>query len=452
MGRSIAPAVGVVGDVGLVLRDLIDALKEKGPARGATKAKLRLQQLARDKRKLDAEVAELSCSSQRPLHPLRVIGEVREVFPRQSTVAIDVGVLAQGMAGAYPYFKVFEPRSLIVPSSFYGMGFSASALPVAELVHPDRPAVGFVGDGSFQMVMQRSARCGRVPTARDMVRAQRPRPGSIWHGQRAGFGNRVIATTFEVQPDFAMIARACQCHGEKVEDPAEIRPALERALAAEPQRRAGADRLYRRQGESCRQHRLLRKTLSALPNSEDKKDRMPLLNFGQPVGGIIQVAYIVQDIQASMRDFTARLKVGPWFVSGPFVPPAGIYRGNPTKMRLTLAVGFSGHMSFELIEQHDELPSVYQEVIKSRGYGFHHWGVASDDLDAEVSRYVAMGYAPAFSDRSPRGYRVVYVDTSRDLPGMIEFMERTPALEARYTEMFLASVGWDGSDPVRRAK
>ena len=48
-------------------------------------------------------------------------------------------------------------------------------------------------------------------------------------GQRAQFGNRTIATTFTVQPDFAAIARACQCHGEKVDDPGEIRPALERA-------------------------------------------------------------------------------------------------------------------------------------------------------------------------------------------------------------------------------
>ena len=233
IGRSVAPAVGVVGDAKLALHDLIDALKERGPARSATaKAKSRLQQLARDKKKLDAEVAELSRSNQRPIHPLRVIREVREVFPRETTVAIDVGVLAQGMAGAFPYFKVFEPRSMIVPSSFYGMGFSASALPVAKLAYADRPAVGFVGDGSFQMVMNvlPVAAEHRLPVTWCVLNDGAL--GSIWHGQRAGFGNRIIATTFGVQPDFATIARACQCHGEKVDDPADIRPALERALAA----------------------------------------------------------------------------------------------------------------------------------------------------------------------------------------------------------------------------
>ena len=43
---------------------------------------------------------------------------------------------------------------------------------------------------------------------------------------------------------------------------------------------------------------------------------------------------------------------------------------------------------------------------------------------------------------------IAYVDTTRDLPGMVEMSER---LEAIYTRMYLASVGWDGTDPVRRA-
>jgi acetolactate synthase-1/2/3 large subunit len=51
-------------------------------------------------------------------------------------------------------------------------------------------------------------------------------------GQHAVFGNRIIATTFKVQPDFTAIAAACGCRGEKVVEPDEVRPALERALAA----------------------------------------------------------------------------------------------------------------------------------------------------------------------------------------------------------------------------
>jgi acetolactate synthase-1/2/3 large subunit len=43
---------------------------------------------------------------------------------------------------------------------------------------------------------------------------------------------RSIAASFGVQPDFAKIAEACACYGERVEDPRNIRGALVRALEA----------------------------------------------------------------------------------------------------------------------------------------------------------------------------------------------------------------------------
>jgi hypothetical protein len=177
---------------------------------------------------------------------------------------------------------------------------------------------------------------------------------------------------------------------------------------------------------------------------------MNTLSFGQPVGGIVQAAYTVKDIGRGMKDFTARLNVGPWFVTGPFVPSKGFYRGKPTDMSLTLAVAFAGHMMIELIEQHDEKPSVYQETIKLKGYGFHHWAICSKSFDKDVATYEAAGYPVAFSDLSPRGVRIVYMDTTADLPGMLEIIETTDALEAIYQSYFDAAQNWNGEDPVRR--
>lgn len=176
---------------------------------------------------------------------------------------------------------------------------------------------------------------------------------------------------------------------------------------------------------------------------------MPLLNFGQPLGSIIQVAYFVEDIPQSMKDFTARLQVGPWYVTQPFTPREARYRGRPTEVNLTLAIGFAGHMSFELIQQHNDAPSVYLETVRNHGYGFHHWAVPTSAFDHEVERYRSLGYEAAFTDRTPHGYRIAYMDTTRDLPGMIELVEFTDSMEERYTKMYHASVGWDGSDPIR---
>ncbi len=95
---------------------------------------------------LEGDIAQQAASDELPMHPLRPIQAIREAFPRETTVGFDVGCLAQHMAGVTPYFKVYEPRSTIVPSSFYGMGFVAAALPAARAgaPRPRRPCASSV--------------------------------------------------------------------------------------------------------------------------------------------------------------------------------------------------------------------------------------------------------------------------------------------------------------------
>jgi hypothetical protein len=175
------------------------------------------------------------------------------------------------------------------------------------------------------------------------------------------------------------------------------------------------------------------------------------LSYGQPLGAITQFAYVVDSIERASADFTGRLGLGPWFVRGPFRPPAGRYRGRPTRPLLSLARAFAGHAMVELIEQHDDSPSVYHEREGPRTYGFHHWAIVTGNFEADLRRYSALGYEEAYADLLPSGSRVVYLDTRSDLPGMIELIEHTDAQERVYDEIFRASVGWDGRDPLRRS-
>jgi hypothetical protein len=177
---------------------------------------------------------------------------------------------------------------------------------------------------------------------------------------------------------------------------------------------------------------------------------MTLLAFGQPVGAIVQFAYVVEDIDQTMTDFVDQLGVGPWHLRARFQPPEGRYRGNPTSPTFSLARAFSGHAMIELIEQHDDSPSVYHESDGPRGYGFHHWAILTKSFDEDIEHYRALGYEEAFSDRLPSGSRVVYVDSTQGLlPGMIELVEHTEAQERRYAEIYESAVEWDGRDPIR---
>jgi hypothetical protein len=85
---------------------------------------------------------------------------------------------------------------------------------------------------------------------------------------------------------------------------------------------------------------------------------MSLLGFGQPQTGVFQMAYVVEDIDASMRRWVEQLKVGPWFLLEHFTGERGSYRGEPGDVDVALAMGYAGHMLVELIAPNNDGPSV----------------------------------------------------------------------------------------------
>ena len=176
---------------------------------------------------------------------------------------------------------------------------------------------------------------------------------------------------------------------------------------------------------------------------------MPTLDFGQPERGIIQMAYVVPDIRAAMDQWTLDLHVGPWFLLDHFTGDDPEYRGAPSLAAVTLAMAFAGHMQIELLQPLDDHPSVYREAISAHGYGFHHYGVGSRDFDGDIGRYEARGYEVAFRAGVPTGGSVCYMDTKGALPGFVEIIEIGPVMESTFAAFYGASLGWDGSDPVR---
>lgn len=176
---------------------------------------------------------------------------------------------------------------------------------------------------------------------------------------------------------------------------------------------------------------------------------MPVLNFGQPLDGIMQTAFIVEDIHEAMDRFTRLLGVGPWFLRERGRFPVQTYKGKPTDVELAIAMGFSGSMNYELIQQLNDVPSVYMDVVRTRGYGLHHFGYAASDYAASCRSYASAGFELVYEAEVTGGARVGYFDTLQVLPAMVEIIQMTPVSEANFTRFHHASVGWDGANPVR---
>jgi len=172
-----------------------------------------------------------------------------------------------------------------------------------------------------------------------------------------------------------------------------------------------------------------------------------LFPFGQPVGGICQMSFVVEDIHRAIEKFTRRMRAGPWFLKEKFQSNY-LYRGKPFEFHGSLANGNAGHMQIELIQQSDATPSPFTEVIHKRGYGLHHQALIVKDFQAQFDAFMALGYEVVLDFRQP-GDGNVYLDTNGDFPFFIELNEATDRIVKAFTRAYQASVGWDGKDPLR---
>jgi hypothetical protein len=172
--------------------------------------------------------------------------------------------------------------------------------------------------------------------------------------------------------------------------------------------------------------------------------------MGQPVGGIMQIAYVVEDLDRALGHWTRTMGVGPFFVLENLEIIEPRYRGEATDFDATIALAYSGTMCVELIKQHDDTPSVFLELLERTGSGgFHHWGIMTEQFDEDVARYQARGYEVAFSGTVAIGDRFAYLDAQKDLGGMIELIKLTPVVKELFGNLEAAASDWDGSDPIR---
>ncbi|HSG33695.1 MAG TPA: VOC family protein [Sphingomonadaceae bacterium] len=174
------------------------------------------------------------------------------------------------------------------------------------------------------------------------------------------------------------------------------------------------------------------------------------LSWGQRFGAVMQVAYVVADLRKAIDFYQKALGTGPFFVLEHVTSPARIYRGKNYPAETSLGMAFSGNVNVELIQVHDNAPSVLREGIERYGYGFHHFGVPFADVEAAEARYKAEGYVEVSRNPVPTGGEVVFLDPPNPAqPGYIELLPVNPGMDETFRRFWAAAQDWDGRDPIR---
>jgi acetolactate synthase-1/2/3 large subunit len=204
----------------------LDALRAGaagGPDRSAWAASLR--EVENEKRA--AEQDELT-DDRAPLHPLRLYHELADVLDRQAIVIGDGGDF---VSYAGRVMETYEPGCWMDPGPFGCLGAGPGYALAAKLAHPERQVCLLLGDGAFGfsgMEFDTLVRHG-VPVVGVMGN------NGIWalekHPMEFLYGYSVAA---DLQPGcrYDRVVEALGGHGELVERPDELKPALERAFSS----------------------------------------------------------------------------------------------------------------------------------------------------------------------------------------------------------------------------
>ena len=225
LGRSYPIQVGLQGDARASLRKLIEAMEPLGPR---TEWVARAQELVRDWRE---SVATQVNSDVSPVRPERLCKEITEWMPSDAVLVTDTG--HSGIwTGTMVDSKTPEQMFLRCAGS---LGWAFPAAMGAKCALPDRPVMCFTGDGGFWYhlsELETAARYGikTVTVVNNNHSLNQEKRGNERYYQGES-GNSDELWIFP-DTDFAKLAQDMGCFGIRVDQPNQIQPAIEEAIAS----------------------------------------------------------------------------------------------------------------------------------------------------------------------------------------------------------------------------
>lgn len=170
-------------------------------------------------------------------------------------------------------------------------------------------------------------------------------------------------------------------------------------------------------------------------------------------GPIRQNGYVVRDIQAAMRWWTQVIGAGPFFYLERLTVERHTYMGRESAApEISFAVGQGGDLQVELLQQHDDAPSIYRDFLDSGQEGLHHIAFWTQQFDDDLRRLLDQGLQVGEAGQSITGgpnARFAYLLDERQPGTVIELSDISGPKGALYRRVAEAARGWDGRDPIR---
>ncbi len=220
MGRRAAVAGPLRGHA----KPTLDALLDRVSAKESDQFYQSIQDAKRRWRSAQEKAEQ---SDAKPIRPQRLVAELAAAAPDDAIFICDTGTSTAWTARHLP---VREQQRFTLSSSLASMAFALPGAIGAQLLYPDRKVIAIAGDGGFAMLMGDFVTATRYELPIVCVILTNDKLGFIALEQEAkGLPEHSIDL---LNPDFVAFAHACGGVGFRVEEPAEISVALEKAFAS----------------------------------------------------------------------------------------------------------------------------------------------------------------------------------------------------------------------------
>ncbi|MFC1963043.1 thiamine pyrophosphate-binding protein [Chloroflexota bacterium] len=218
IGRTRRVDIGIVGDARSVLSQMTQEVTRSGfDASNLSTWADKLRSVNSDR---ETRAASLQQSAQKPIHPLRLCKEIRDFIPRDTILAVDgheiLNFARQTIPTYCPGHRLNAgPSGCIGVAVPFGVG--------AKVAKPDNPVIVLTGDGSFGMNGMEIDTAVRYKIPLTIVISNN---GSWASSSLPGISRHLGFTRYD------KMAEALGAWAMFVEEPDDIRPALEQAFTS----------------------------------------------------------------------------------------------------------------------------------------------------------------------------------------------------------------------------
>jgi len=231
IGQNFPVSLGIVGDVGAAIKELLISLlriKNQIPVtslKHIVNGKRFDSILAYKKEHGIYRESEKMTSTAVPLKPQRLMHDLNDCLERDAIVFADAG---NAYAWTLHYLTINPPQKYYIALGFASMGHAAAGIVGAALAAPGRQVIAVVGDGSMLMNGNEIHTAVEYNIPAIWLILNDGKWGMVYHGNRAVMGRSLAAEFHPV--DFAAMARVLGADGYRITKPGELCELMPRVL------------------------------------------------------------------------------------------------------------------------------------------------------------------------------------------------------------------------------